>query len=441
EAMHAWDAIRQSIANYMLPISSRYYVERKKIIWAFICRAIRTDPSLLVLSLEYQDVPSFLTTTEHDLLTATKLEACLGRMPLSEVRAAIDDVLRPAELPASEDIRFTSVLGIRIYQARSQHPLPFHAWGHVLAFSSCQDCARSICYTVEEIIECQRYALFTGARSFSSCGRALFMAGTTIDRHNIATDVAAICGIVVEHSVKESIAKVSRDDSGQLWEQRKQVPFVSGSLSIVDSQSHDLLNALLRSCLVQKDLTVILRKSNARPPIRSALKIVSHLTRTSQSLAGLQGESWKRMEFSDSILDTLLPRGDCSHHIDTGRIRTECMQFLLLDGLAAKKESWYSIFRLVDLCKEVYKVSTYLELCAVIAAPYIAAGELEVWDDYPYSRNHPGPHFLPNVERSTAAFRALWGSSPRYFSIHDPLAAHNTNTVWVTASILDREWH
>ncbi|KAJ7872865.1 hypothetical protein B0H14DRAFT_2246386, partial [Mycena olivaceomarginata] len=124
------EQLRWRIANYMLPISSHFYEERKHIAWAYICRAIYTDPTLMLLALNYADVPSFLDDSNHDISTLRKLQQQMRSLPVTEIRAAIDDVLRPHD----EKAEYVTVLDIRVYKVSSEYKLPFHAWGHVFAF-------------------------------------------------------------------------------------------------------------------------------------------------------------------------------------------------------------------------------------------------------------------------------------------------------------------
>jgi hypothetical protein len=128
----------------MLPTSSRYYEERKRIIWAYMCRVIYTDPTLMLLALNYADVPSFLTDPEHDVSTVRILKQRIKGLPPTEIWAAIDDVLRPIEVGGE----YVTVLGLRVYKAQSGMSFPFHAWGHLYAFRLCPGCTRSLCRTV-----------------------------------------------------------------------------------------------------------------------------------------------------------------------------------------------------------------------------------------------------------------------------------------------------
>jgi hypothetical protein len=63
-------------------------------------------------------------------------------VPMTEIWAAIDDVLRPID----EGAEYVTVLGIRLYNASSGVAFPFHAWGHLFAFRHCPGCARSLKY-------------------------------------------------------------------------------------------------------------------------------------------------------------------------------------------------------------------------------------------------------------------------------------------------------
>lgn len=144
EAEISWCNIRWTIASYMLPTTSRYYEERRRIVWAYICRVIYTDPTLMLVALKYADVLSFLTDPEHDISTVRKLKRYIGHLSSTEIRAAIDDVLHPTEARGE----YVTVLGNRIYKSGSGLKFPFHAWGHLFAFRVCPGCVRSHCQTV-----------------------------------------------------------------------------------------------------------------------------------------------------------------------------------------------------------------------------------------------------------------------------------------------------
>jgi hypothetical protein len=87
----------------------------------------------MLLALSYADVPSFLDDSNHDISTLRKLQQQMRSLPMTEIRAAIDDVLRPFNAKAE----CVTVLDIRVYKVSSGNELPFHAWGHVFAFRQC----------------------------------------------------------------------------------------------------------------------------------------------------------------------------------------------------------------------------------------------------------------------------------------------------------------
>ncbi|KAJ7351962.1 hypothetical protein DFH08DRAFT_805263 [Mycena albidolilacea] len=105
-----WNKVlRWRVANYMLPISSHFYEERKHIAWAYMCRAIYTDPTLMLLALNYADVPSLLDDLNHDISTLRKLQQQMRSLPVTEIRAASDDVLGPHD----EKAEYVTVLRAR----------------------------------------------------------------------------------------------------------------------------------------------------------------------------------------------------------------------------------------------------------------------------------------------------------------------------------------
>ncbi|KAF8164229.1 hypothetical protein K438DRAFT_1984745 [Mycena galopus ATCC 62051] len=107
-----WEYAWGQIANHILPTSSHYYEERKRTIWASVCRAISTDSTLMLLALNYAGVHSFLNDPDHDISTVRKLQQQMKSVPMTKIWAAIDDVLRPI----GEGAEYVTVLGIRLYK-------------------------------------------------------------------------------------------------------------------------------------------------------------------------------------------------------------------------------------------------------------------------------------------------------------------------------------
>jgi hypothetical protein len=139
-----WEKIWTRLARYCAPEKSVFYQERIKVIYACVRRAIYTDPSLMVVAQNYQSVTSFLNDSTLDLAIVEKLWRAIKGLYVHDVRAAIDDVLRPW----NDGGDFVAVLNARVYKDPSGSPMPFHGWGHMTAFFLCYSCVRKVCKTV-----------------------------------------------------------------------------------------------------------------------------------------------------------------------------------------------------------------------------------------------------------------------------------------------------
>ncbi|KAJ7191192.1 hypothetical protein GGX14DRAFT_481714 [Mycena pura] len=391
--LFVWKRVRYYIATFMLPTSSRFYEERKRVVWALICRIIYKDPKLMLLALNYEDVPSFLSDPGHDFDTGDKLENRLVHIPPGEARAAIDDVLRPAD----ERSEYVTVLGIRLYKAASGLSMSLHAWGHIFALRVCLGCIRSVCTSVEEMIECQRYALFTGSAPFRDPGRP--------NKDPIpASAVLTICGLVFEFpdtGKHVSVSKHVAADGTITWEEKKCSPMLSAALSRADPQAHVFLNALLRHCLGRGRLAVILCKKLGEPVVRSAPVIAGCFLRSAPSLAGLRGvPSMPCAVFADSLVDVAEPFAGCRTR---RRAPLDCMRLIVLDNETGDGGAAFLVDELVAVCRAMYEDRTPWQLAWAIAAPYLAQGELEL--------DPEGQRLIPNTENMYTAHKDLWGTT------------------------------
>ncbi|KAJ7235618.1 hypothetical protein B0H12DRAFT_1238717 [Mycena haematopus] len=419
EAARLGEQVRWRISTYMLPTSSRYYEERKRVAWAYVCRAIYTDPALMLLALNYTDLPSFLRDPNHDVTTLRKLKQQMKILPVAEIWAAIDDILRPLDARAE----YVTVLGIRIYKASSGAALPFHAWGHIFAFRRCSECVRSHCRTVDEIVDYSRYALLTGSAAF------VHSLKPKIDHILGAVQILAVCGLLVEFpdtGKRVSVMKRLQADKTTIWEEAKNPPIVCAALSASDPNANDFLNELLRRCFEYKHLAVILRRGKDEPVIRSAKKIAGGFCRTSKSLAGLINGPWVPTFYMDSVLEVSpVHSDDCQNALKTPEsFQLDCMQFVILDGFAGDCDEKYIVHDLLDLWCGIYDVSTVLELCHAIAKPYIENNELEL------DKERPERPFISNSECGFAAHMSLWGSLPTWM---DEVMPITFPTVWPIA--------
>ena len=134
------------LARYCAPAKSRYYKEREAVIWACVCRAVYTDPSLMLVAQNYQLAISLVKDKDSklDLPTVEKLWEAIKTLYVDDVRAAIDDVLHPVRSKGE----YVVVLGTRLHKEPTESSLPLHAWGHMTALFPCYSCVRKVCKTV-----------------------------------------------------------------------------------------------------------------------------------------------------------------------------------------------------------------------------------------------------------------------------------------------------
>lgn len=145
--MKAWELrekIRTRLARYCAPSFSCHYRERFKVIFACVRRAIYTDPALMLLAQKYKSVMSLLQDSANlDVAVVEKLWSAISNLSIFDVRAAVDDVLRP-----HGGGEYVVLLGGRVYKDLDCTIWPFHAWGHLTAIYTCYSCVRRTCKTV-----------------------------------------------------------------------------------------------------------------------------------------------------------------------------------------------------------------------------------------------------------------------------------------------------
>ncbi|KAJ7174156.1 hypothetical protein C8R43DRAFT_1205290 [Mycena crocata] len=418
-----WEDIKWDISSYMLPATSRYYEERKNVVWAYMCRVIYTDPALLLLSLNYPDVLTFLSDPNHDISIVQRLKQRMRRaLRPTQIRAAIDDVLRPKDGPGAA--QYVTVLGIRLYKAPSGITLPFHAWGHVFAFRLCHGCNKALCSTVDELIESTRHALFTGSSP------VYFTLPQTITVDTIpAARILAVCGVVFEIAVtgkRISIVKRKDDNNKTIWAEEKNPLALSGALSATDPRAHSVLNELFRRCLSSKSLAVMLRKGAGEPVIRSTTPISGTFQRTSESLACLRQQPWVTVaSFRDSLLDELQPSVGCLASHTKCKFRANCMQFVVLDNGLVDSDERCLMNELLTVWRTVYRAGNFLDMCRMIALPYIQSGELEL------DAAQPRRPFLSNVADVLVVYQTIWGCTPDWADDYERFKDYPT--VWPIA--------
>ncbi|KAJ7445078.1 hypothetical protein FB451DRAFT_1433605 [Mycena latifolia] len=358
----------------------------------------------MLVALNYADVVSFLTDPDHDLTTVRKFKHCLNRVRHPTSRAAIEDVLRPAD-GAGE---YVILLGMRIYKTRSALKFPMHAWGHLFAFRVCPGCVRALCRTVEEVIECSQYALFTGNASFGDAAHPV------PDLDVGFMELLSVCGMVLDfpnRGQRVTVTKRLNADKTTVWEEQKNNPVLCAALSPTDpkarlpqhASSALSFHADARRHAAQEEM-------RTGPSIQRGVQFISRLKRTSATLAGLRKKPWtSRFVFGANLLDRPLAHDACPE---------SCLDRIDFDAMRLAVS-------LLFLWEEVHQAQDLLELCHMIAQPYITDNELEL--DPSAELDPEEPVFLPNCENGVVAYQASWGSTYRFGTGGRP-----TDTPWPT---------
>ncbi|KAF9037385.1 hypothetical protein BDZ89DRAFT_442643 [Hymenopellis radicata] len=151
------EKISMRLARYCAPADSKFYGERLEVINALVRRAVYTDPSLMVVSQNYDSVLSFIRDPNLPVAILSKLWTSLKELFTDEATGAVDDVLRPKDSNAD----YVEVLGGRVYKSRSGLEWPFHAWGHFTSIIRCYSCLRKICVSVDDIMALTRFVILT----------------------------------------------------------------------------------------------------------------------------------------------------------------------------------------------------------------------------------------------------------------------------------------
>ncbi|KAJ6611710.1 hypothetical protein B0H10DRAFT_2055389 [Mycena sp. CBHHK59/15] len=402
-----WEYVRVRLAAMLLPRTSRFFGERVAVVWAVVCRAIYVDPGLMLLAQKYEHVDHFLMDPDHDFEAGERLVHLL-------VRAAIDDVLRPVD----DSGEYVNVLGHRLHKTHSGRELPFHAWGHVLAFRLCA-CQRGACRTMEEIIEYCRYQLFTASAPLCQSYK--------YDAQFPTARVLAICGMMLDlPEVGKRVSISKKPDS--TWEEKRIGPIMPAAMSLSDPKSRLFLDECFRHCRAHPSLTMTLRKGKDAPIICSAARIQGKATRTASSLSALKKSAWNYHNFHvDDLLRLSQPPvgpGHCGHLPPP---LEDCIQLTLVDS--GEIDTQTLIDELLAIWKRVYGVDTLLEICHAVLEPYMLTGELEV------DHANPSRPFIRNLGKTYVSYVALWGDSPFWKDLDLDLGAVDFPTVWSAAQL------
>ncbi|KIM41427.1 hypothetical protein M413DRAFT_18954 [Hebeloma cylindrosporum] len=384
------------LARYCAPAKSRYYKEREAEIWACVCRAVYTDPSLMLVAQNYQCAISLVKDNDSklDLPTVERLWAAIKSLYVDDVRAAIDDVLHPVR-PKGE---YVVVLGTRVHKGPTESPLPLHAWGHMTALFPCYSCVRKVCKTVDDIVALTRYAILSGSGLAQSYLRYDFGYD---GYHSLA-----LCGFIPNniedlgprYSIKKDNS-FNKHDRPQ-WTETKSNYAICVGLSLTDPRSQEFVNA----CLRHPDLQVLCRKGRDGRLIRSK-PLLGTQTRVAESRAALKTKQWdvrNAMYFNDTILQDALPVVSATQRLE------DCFQVAIVDDGDGDMQDF--VDKLEKIWFEVYDAEALGDLLRDIGGPYLHSKELE-FDD---TRTKPHSPLMPTTEPDIlVSYERLWGRAPR----------------------------
>ncbi|KAF7366312.1 FAD-binding-3 domain-containing protein [Mycena sanguinolenta] len=388
-----WEKLRTRLARYCAPAKSKFYNERIAIIHACVRRAIYTDTKLLVVAQNYKNVMALLTDNTLDVQIVEKLWNAIRLLYVYEVRAAIDDVLRPKDGPGE----YVTVLGGRVYKDPSGISFPFHAWGHITALFQCYSCVRRVCTTVDEVVTLTRFVVLNM--------NGLSQSNLKYDIPYDGSKVLSLCGFI-PNSVdtfppRSVVSKCNCVYNGvPHWEETAVSYVLCAGLPLTDPQSSVFVNA----CLRDPSLMVIVRKGAAGCIIKSVERVWAERMRHANTRAGLKTAEWdpaRAVYYQDSVLEEACPR------VYDTKVLEDCFQVVLVDGGQGTMADFVKKISDIWLDK-VYKVADTIQLITEIAIPIVKSGELEI--DY----GKRGPALvMANLETDVLkAYKRLWGRAP-----------------------------
>ncbi|KAJ6624702.1 hypothetical protein B0H10DRAFT_715431 [Mycena sp. CBHHK59/15] len=398
-----WEKIKTRLARYCAPAYSIYYKERIKVIHSCVRRAIYTDAKLLIVAQNYKTVMAMLMDSTLDVLIVEKLWHAIRHLYVHEVRAAIDDVLRPTGGPGE----YVMVLGGRVYKDLSDQPFPFHAWGHMTALFMCYSCVRRVCKTVDEIVTLTRFVVLNM--------NGLSQSNLKYDIPYSGSKVLSLCGFLPNaidtFPPRSVISKCNCVYNGAPhWEETGVSYVLCAGLSLTDPKSQVFVNA----CLRDPSLMVIVRKGAEGRIIKSTDRVWAERMRHANTRAGLRVAEWdpaQTVYYQDSVLEEARPQ------VSVGERITDCFQLVIVDGGEGSMADLVHKITQIWL-EKVYNVDDAMALIAVVAMPYVNSGELEI-----DCRKKRGPTIIvPNLEADVlAAYKRLWGQAPAELADDDLL--------------------
>ncbi|KAJ7737358.1 hypothetical protein B0H16DRAFT_1379655 [Mycena metata] len=388
-----WEKIKTRLSRYCAPASSKFYDERINVIHACVRRAIYTDAKLLVVAQNYNTVMVMLTDSTLDLGVVEKLWFAIRHLDVHEVRAAIDDVLRPQDDLAE----FVTVLGGRVYKELSGRSFPFHAWGHMTALFMCYSCVRRVCKTVDEIVSLTRFVVL----NMDGLSQSNLKYEFPYDGSKVLSLSGFIPNSIDTFPPRSVVSKCNCVYNGvPHWEETGVTYVVCAGLSLTDPKSQVFVNA----CLRDPTMMVLVRRGAGGRIIRSAERIWAERMRHANTRAGLRTAEWdpaRTVYYQDSVLEEAWPK------VYRDEALEDCFQVAIFDGGQGSMGDLIAKITSIWLDK-VHNLPDQMALFADIAVPFVKSGELEI-----DCRARETAIVVPNLEVDVlAAYKRLWGKAP-----------------------------
>ena len=414
----AWELrekIRARLARYCAPSFSRYYQERLKVIFACVRRAIYTDPALMLFVQKYKSVMSLLQDSANlDVPMVEKLWKAISTLSVLDVRAAVDDVLRPQ---GGGD--YVQLLGGRVYKDIDCTNWPLHAWGHLTAIYMCYSCVRRTCKTVrhpksagtlasdkrivqqvDEIVALTRFVVITDSTRYLSQSILKYTYGYEGDL------TLVLCGFIPNSMTSQgpryvtTKTKYSFDKNFHLWKETMTNPVICAGLSLTDPKSQTFVN----KCLKRPDFMVLVRKGAEGRIIKSLPKIWGVKVRKARSKAELATIPWDSVSdvvyFQDSILEEAWPIVSV-----LGDKLEDCLQVAIID--CGEGEMGDFVLKLEQVWLDVYGAQDRYDLFRRLGNPLVESGEI----DFKGKRDET---MVPNIEEDVMkSYKRLWGVEPK----------------------------
>nr|GAT57115.1 predicted protein [Mycena chlorophos] len=386
-----WEKIKTRLARYCTSAPPRLYAERVNIIHACVRRAVCTDVKLLVAAQGYDSVHAMLADSDLDVAVLESLWNAIRRLDSHQVRASIDDVLR-SDQGGDE---FT-ILGGRVYKTLSGNPLPFRAWGHLIAVFLCYSCVRRVCKTIDEVITLTRYAILDRSPFFQS--------SLTYDNPAYPeTKIFNLCGFMFanfsDSGERSIISKCNCAAGGPPhWSETAYSYLICGGLSLTDPKAAAFVEACFRACKKDPDLMVLARRGPEGKIRGSHDFIWAERKRQAHTRAGLRAAEWepaRTARYRDTVLQIACP--EISGQPDL----VDCYQLVIADGGSCSMGEF--VKKISDiLLRDVWRVKDDMGLMVEVVLPLVEKKEIELSD---YTSLQTETDLL-------AVYKRLWGKDP-----------------------------